>query len=121
MAVNKKQETRSKELKDMMRFIIDLKIDSFADFIDYCLKYEKNTWFKIATNQNTVAITAVIDSIRAKGEGNIGKKSKQAENKLRRMERVEKAKIMYEKGNSQQEIAEEMGVNKSTISRYLKK
>ena len=107
--------SRERILWDIMEFIRDEKITSYSAFIGYCQDTDNREWFSIATRYYTLAIRTLIDSIyqdQKEPKDNIN-------NAI--IENIKKVKELAEKEYSIRQIADTLGLSKSTVQRYLKK
>ena len=107
--------SRERILWDIMEFIRDEKITSYSAFIGYCQDTDNREWFSIATRYYTLAIRSLIDSVY--------QDQKEPKNNLSNTiaDNVKKVKELAEKEYSIRQIADTLGLSKSTVQRYLKK
>lgn len=106
-------ESKERVLWEVMQFIRDEKVTSYSELIGFCQETDNWEWFRIATRYYTLAIRTLIDSVyqdqkEPKTVGDIIS------------DNVRKTKEMAEKGYSIRQIADTLGLGKSTIQRYLK-
>jgi len=58
------QTSRLSIMKEIVKFIIDNKIDNYADFLEYCiLQKDNDDWFEVAIDHNTLAINKLLDGV----------------------------------------------------------
>lgn len=107
--------SRRVELREMIEFISDSKIDNFDDFLMYCIRHKEFDWFDIAVNHNTLAINKQLDSIYQKNKSD--RSSKESSLALK----VAQVKGMSKKGIKQAVIADTVGISIATVRRYLRK
>lgn len=107
--------SRRVELREMIEFISDSKIDNFDDFLMYCIHHKEFDWFDIAVNHNTLAINKQLDSIYQKNKSERSSKKSSLELK------VAQVKEMSKRGMKQAVIADTVGISLATVKRYLKK
>lgn len=107
--------SRRVELREMIEFISDSKIDNFDDFLMYCIRQKEFDWFDIAVNHNTLAINKQLDSIYQKNKSDRSSKKSSLELK------VAQVKEMSKRGIKQAVIADTVGISLATVKRYLKK
>ncbi|MBT9065367.1 hypothetical protein BTJ08_09270 [Lactobacillus delbrueckii subsp. bulgaricus] len=101
-------------LKEMASFIIDNQVDSFADFVQYCItEAPSEDWFDVAANKSTLFLNKLIDSVYHK----VSRRQSDFGNQL---DTAKSIREMQKKGVTQQEMADTLGVSVSTIKRYLK-
>ena len=107
--------SRRVELREMIEFISDSKIDNFDDFLMYCIRHKEFDWFDIAVNHNTLAINKQLDSIYQKNKSD--RSSKESSLALK----IAQVKDMSKKGIKQAVIADTVGISIATVRRYLRK
>lgn len=101
-------------LKEMASFIIDNQVDSFADFVQYCItEAPSEDWFDVAANKSTLFLNKLIDSVYHK----VSRRQSDFGNQL---DTAKSIREMQKKGVTQQEMADTLGVSVSTIKRYLR-
>ena len=83
-------------------------------FIGYCQDTDNWEWFSIATKYYTLAIRTLIDSVYQDQ-----KEPKNISDTI--ADNIGKVKELSEKGYSIRQIADTLGLGKSTVQRYLKK
>lgn len=49
-------------MKDIIRYIYENEVDNYSDFLMYCIE-NKDDWFDVAINSNTIAINKMIDAV----------------------------------------------------------
>lgn len=49
-------------MKDIVRYIYENEVDNYSDFLMYCIE-NKDDWFDVAINSNTIAINKMIDAV----------------------------------------------------------
>lgn len=49
-------------MKDIVRYIYENEVDNYSDFLMYCIE-NKDAWFDVAINSNTIAINKMIDAV----------------------------------------------------------
>ena len=49
-------------MKDIVRYIYENEVDNYSDFLMYCIE-NKDDWFDVAINSNTLAINKMIDAV----------------------------------------------------------
>ena len=80
----------------------------------YCQDTNNREWFSIATRYYTLAIKTLIDSVYQDQ-----REPKSINNMV--ADNIGKVKELSEKGYSVRQIADTLGLGKSTVQRYLKK
>lgn len=106
--------SRERVLWDIMQFIRNEEITSYSAFIGYCQDTDNREWFSIATRYYTLAIRTLIDSVYQDQ-----REPKSISNIV--ADNIGKVKELSEKGYSIRQIADTLGLGKSTVQRYLKK
>ncbi|MBZ5983530.1 replication protein [Leuconostoc gelidum subsp. gasicomitatum] len=49
-------------MKDIVRYIYENEVDNYSDFLMHCIE-NKDDWFDVAINSNTIAINKMIDAV----------------------------------------------------------
>lgn len=49
-------------MKDIVRYIYENEVDNYSDFLMYCIE-NKDDWFDVSINSNTIAINKMIDAV----------------------------------------------------------
>lgn len=127
---------KRKVLIEILKYVRDNKIKYFSDIQSYAIDQEKYDWFDVINYSNTMSIKAMIDSIwkkqadeerqREKAEER-QRKEESANEEADRIERLLEAKKdrktaiieMHNRGISQAEIADTLGIAVRTVRRYL--
>lgn len=94
-------------LWEMIAYIRENKVTSFAKFMGHIQDSDDHDWFEIATRRNTLAIKAMIES--------------NYQDLVKRRSPEEQVKKMHDDGTSIREIASLMGLSKTTVHKYLHK
>lgn len=104
-------------LKEIAQYIVDNEIVSYADLTIKAIE-ESDDWFD-AVSTNTIFLGRLCDDVwkkqnRQKYENTSG------ESEANKLDQIKQARDMAKKGIKQQEIADTLGVNRSTLYRWLK-
>lgn len=109
-------------MKEITKYVYKNSIISYADLVMDAINTDDD-WFD-AVSQHTIYFGRLVDDIYKKGK-RIKEEEAELEVKAEKdptsLTPQERAKVMAKKGIKQKEIADTLGVNKSTVSRWLKK
>lgn len=101
-------------LWDMIKYIRENNVTSFAQFLGYIQDSEQCDWFDVAMNRNTLALKTVIDS-------NYQDSRPYEEAVIQAADgRQEQARELAKQGFSQREIARKLEISKTAVYKYLK-
>lgn len=104
-------------LKDIAKFIVENQVTSYADLTIKAIE-ESDEWFD-AISTNTIFLGRLCDDTWKKlNRQNYQKIS--GEGEANRLSQIDQAREMAKKGIKQQQIADTLGVNRSTVCRWLK-
>ena len=104
-------------LRDIAQYIVENEIVSYADLTIKAIA-ESDDWFD-AVSSNTIFLGRLCDDVWKKlNRQNYQKISSEGE--ANKLSQIDQAREMAKKGIKQQQIADTLGVNRSTIYRWLK-
>lgn len=126
------QGSRREILKQIVEYIRDNNITSFADLTYYVMAQGNDDWFDIISQRNTLFLKAVIDGeyhnqqriAKSKEDGLEPLAQTYRENMqekpAEKMKMAMKVKEMRAKGHTQKQIADTLGKSERTIRRLIK-
>ena len=54
-------------MKEIVRYIYENGVDNYSDFLMFCIE-NRDDWFDVAINSNTIAINKMIDAVWQKNK-----------------------------------------------------